>query len=75
MKLPSKITSYEESVLSKFVPILTVLQNVDIGIFPLYEITAKYFCNVEEFIDTLDCLFALQKIIYDAEQEVLHYVV
>ena len=75
MKLPSKITSYEESVLSKFAPILVVLQNVDIEIFPLYEITEKYFCNVEEFIDTLDCLFALQKIIYDAEQGVLHYVV
>ena len=75
MKLPSKITSYKESVFSKFVPILFVLQEADTGILPLYEATQKYFCNVEEFIDTLDCMFALQKITYDLEREVLRYVV
>ncbi len=75
MKLPSKITSYKESVLSKFSPILDVLQNGDIGVFSLYETTEKFFYNIEEFIDTLDCLFALHKIIYDAERGVLHYVV
>lgn len=75
MKLPSKITSYKESVLSKFPPILAVLQNTDIGVFELYEATAKYFVGIEEFLDTLDCLFALKKITYSLEQEVLHYVV
>ena len=39
MKLPSKITTYNESVLSKFAPILSVLQNADTGIFDLYEAT------------------------------------
>lgn len=74
MRLPGKIISYRESALSKFPPILAVLQHSDIGIFALYEATEKYFTNVEEFMDTLDCLFALHKIIYNTDREVLHYV-
>lgn len=74
MRLPSKITSYSESVISKFPPILLVLENSDIGIVALYEATMKNFSNVEEFLDTLDCLFALRKIRYDADREVICYV-
>ena len=74
MKLPIKITSYSESVISKFPPILLVLENSDIGIVALYEATMKNFSNVEEFLDTLDCLFALRKIRYDADREVICYV-
>ena len=74
MRLPSKITSYSERVISKFPPILLVLENSDIGIVALYEATMKNFSNVEEFLDTLDCLFALRKIRYDADREVICYV-
>ncbi len=74
MKLPSKVTSYKESVLSRFSPILNVLQKADTKVVPLFEATEKYFCNIEKFIDTLDCLFALHKIIYDAERGLIHYV-
>lgn len=74
MKLPSKITSYKESVLSKIPSVLTVLQNTDIGVFALYEATSRNFSGTEEFMDTLDCLFALNKVTYDLEREVLHYV-
>lgn len=75
MKLPSKITSYGESTLSKLPPVLSALQNADIGVFALYTSTADSFINIEEFLDALDCLFALHKIQYDAECEVLCYVV
>ena len=75
MKLPSKITSYGESVISKFPPILSVLRDTDMGVFSLYEATLKHFSSIEEFIDTLDCLFALQRVRYDADREVLCYVV
>nr|DAR98155.1 MAG TPA: hypothetical protein [Caudoviricetes sp.] len=75
MRLPSKITSYRESVISKFSPVLSVLQESDIEIFALYKTTMKYFSSIEEFMDTLDCLFALQKIRYDEEREVLCYVI
>ena len=74
MRLPSKITSYGESVISKFPPVLSALQNADTGVFALYEATIKYFSSIEEFIDTLDCLFALQRVRYDEEREVLCYV-
>ena len=75
MRLPSKITSYRESVISKFSPVLSALQESDIEIFALYKTTMKYFNSIEEFMDTLDCLFALQKIRYDEEREVLCYVI
>ena len=74
MKLPSKITSYGESVISKFPPVLSVLQDSDTGVFALYEATMKHFSGIEEFMDTLDCLFALQRVRYDEEREVLCYV-
>lgn len=74
MRLPSKITSYSESVISKFPPVLSVLQDADTGVFALYEATMKYFGSIEEFMDTLDCLFALQRVRYDADREVLCYV-
>ena len=74
MRLPSKITSYGESVISKFSPVLLVLQDADTGVFALYEATMKYFSGIEEFMDTLDCLFALQRVRYDNEREVLCYV-
>ena len=75
MRLPSKITSYRESVISKFSPVLSVLKESDIEIFALYKTTMKYFSSIEEFMDILDCLFALQKIKYDEEREVLCYVI
>ena len=75
MRLPSKITSYRESVISKFSPVLSVLKESDIEIFALYKTTMKYFSSIEEFMDTLECLFALQKIKYDEEREVLCYVI
>lgn len=74
MRLPSKITSYRESVISKFPPILSVLQNSDMGVLALYESTMKYFSGIEDYLDTLDCLFALRRVRYDAEREVLCYV-
>ena len=52
MRLPSKITSYNESVISKFPPVLTVLQNADTGILALYKATMKHFGSIEEFLDT-----------------------
>lgn len=74
MRLPSKITSYGESVISKFPPVLSALQEADMGVLALYEATMTHFNSIEEFMDTLDCLFALQRIRYDAEHEVLCYV-
>lgn len=74
MKLPSKITSYKESVLSKFTPILNILENEDVAVLPLYSVTKNQFTDIEEYMDTLDCLFALGKIVLKEERGVIHYV-
>ena len=74
MRLPSKITSYSESVISKFPAVLSVLQDADTGVLALYEAATKHFSSIEELMDTLDCLFGLERIRDDAEREVLCYV-
>lgn len=50
MRLPSKITSYGESVISKFPPVLSVLQDADTGVLALYAATTKHFSSIEEFM-------------------------
>lgn len=74
MKLPNKIYSYSESTMSKFIPIIGQLENRDESVTSLYQKIKKNFNDIEDYIDTLDCLFALNKIIL-SEKEELHYVV
>jgi hypothetical protein len=74
MKLPSKIICYDESVLSKLTPVLNILADGDITLLALYNQTKKIYINFEEYLDVLDCLFALKKIKYLSNEGVLHYV-
>ena len=74
MRLPNKVTSYQESILSKLIVLLDALCNSDISLTELYSVTPKYFSVMSEFIDALDVLFALNKLEYNEELEVLHYV-
>lgn len=74
MKLPSKITSYSDSVLSKLQFLLGVLDQNDIGISSLYKQTQIYFSGIGEYLDALDCLYALGKIELDEERGTIHYV-
>lgn len=75
MKLPNKITSYKESVIGKFYPVLSLLASQDTSLYLLYKETKDSFATTVELIDVLDCLFALGAIeIIDKEgSEVLHY--
>ncbi|MBQ6996416.1 MAG: hypothetical protein IJN64_18315 [Lachnospiraceae bacterium] len=74
MRLPNKVTSYQESVLSKLIVLLDVLCTKDISIIGLYSDTKQCFSDISEFIDTVDVLFALNKIEYNENLGVLHYV-
>ena len=74
MKFPNKVTSYKDSVLSKLIPILDLLVLKNMQVFQLYYETKKYYNTYSDFIDALDCLFALGKIEYLVKEEVLHYV-
>ena len=74
MKLPNKVTSYEESILSKLTPMLNLLSQKNMQIYELYVETRKQYSSYSDFVDALDCLFALRKIEYLDNEEVLHYV-
>lgn len=74
MRLQNKVTSYQESILSKLVVLLDVLCNGDVSLIELYSGTQQHFSDISEFIDAIDVLFALNKLEYDQELEVLHYV-
>ena len=74
MRLPNKVTSYQESILSKLIVLLDALCNRDISLTELYSVTQQNFSDMSEFIDALDVLFALNKLEYNEEVEVLHYV-
>ena len=74
MKLPNKVISYQESVLSKLTVLLDILSVRDSSLIELYFNTKQYFSDTSEFIDTVDCLFALNKLKYNEDSGVLHYV-
>ena len=74
MLLPSKITNYKKSIISKFVPVLEVLSKKDKSPMALYKSTRSHFSSVDEFVETLDCLYALGRIELDKEYGVIHYV-
>lgn len=71
MKFPNKINSFKESVVANFVPILKLLKIRDYDVISLYHEFEKKL-SPSEFINTLDCLFALKKI--KLENGVIHYV-
>ena len=75
MKLPNKIISYKESVLSRFTLVLSVLSDNPMNVYDLFELTKDSFTDVEEFMDTLECLYALKKVTFDDESGVLFYAV
>lgn len=74
MRLPNKVISYNESIISKFSIILNLLKSKDYKVMELYE-KIKADLDIECFIETLDCLFALGKIEIDYKARRIHYVV
>ena len=73
MLLPSKITNYNKSGSSKCVPVLKELTKKDKRPLALYKSTKSHFSSVNEFVETLDCLYDLGKIDIDEEYGVIHY--
>lgn len=72
MKFPSKVTSYKESSLALFPVILKYLEKKDMTPAELYKKTKGKIQGIQEFLEILDCLYALNKI--ELERGVLHYV-
>lgn len=74
MRLPNKVISYNDSIISKFPIILNILKDRDCSVIELYE-QIKMACDIEGYIDALDSLFALGKIEIDENTRRLHYVI
>lgn len=74
MLLPNKLCSYNESVLSKLPDTLRVLEKGPISVLALYNTVSRHVSGIVEYMDVLDCLYALQKVEYDDKKGVLMYV-
>ena len=74
MRLPNKVTSYTNSVISLFPDILEALAQQDMSPKELFELTSTRKKDMADFLSALDCLFALGKIELVEEGRVLHYV-
>lgn len=74
MRLPSKVTNYKKSILSKFPLVLQKLEEKEKSPLDLYRSITNKFDGITEFIDVVDCLFALGKISFTEDGERLTYV-
>lgn len=69
MKLPSKIFTYKESILSKLAPILKYLEERSCRPDTIYKANKKIFKNINDFADCLTVLFVLGKIKFNPKSE------
>ncbi len=76
MNFPSKVTPYNKSVLYTLPKIARQLSQCDLTPLRLYRaIKSKenFKGNIVDFMDALDCLYAMKRVIL-IEGVVLHYV-
>lgn len=62
MLLPSKVTNYQESSLAKFPLVLEIIQECPKTPIELFQKVKKKITGISEFIEIMDCLYALHKI-------------
>ena len=74
MKFPNKVIPYQESILAKFPILLVHLEQQDMKPVDLYKKVKSKVSDVGEFLEILDCLYALRKIELNREGSALHYV-
>ena len=73
MRFPSKVTAFNDSILAKFPLVLNELKQCDYKPEDLYLKIKKKLSSIKEFMEIVDCLYALNKIEL-IDEEVLHYV-
>ena len=74
MIYPNKNIRFEESIIYKMISILELQEKLSINIHELYNQTKAKFKNTDEFIISLDVLYALDMINVDFETENIEYV-
>jgi len=74
MIYPNKNIRFEESIIYKMISVLEQQEQQTINIHDLYNETKTKFKNTDEFIISLDVLYALDMINVDFENENIEYV-
>lgn len=74
MIYPNKNIRFEESIIYKMIAVLEQRNMSTINIHELYNETKSKFKNTDEFIISLDVLYALDMINVDFENENIEYV-
>lgn len=74
MRFPSKLTPYQDSILAKYPVVLNCLVEQNMKPGDLYKKVKSKVLDIGEFLEILDCLFALGKVEFDKERGALHYV-
>lgn len=74
MILPNKLISFQDCILAKTVYILEKISDSDFSVIGLYEQVETHFEDLNEYMLALDVLYALGKIKYNEELQVIQYV-
>ena len=74
MRILNKFYPYEESVMSKFPFVIDQVKQRPISVVDLYKLAKENGIEVSELIEVLDCLYVLNKVVYDEERRKLIYV-
>ena len=74
MKLLNKVITYKESILAKFPIILSIVKDQEIAVDLLYKKVKSKVDDIGEFMEIMDCLYALGKIELDVKKGVIRYV-
>jgi predicted transcriptional regulator with HTH domain len=74
MRLPSKVTPYDASTLSKFPLVLNLLRTADLAPAELFNKTRGKLDGIGEFYEILDSLYALGVVELIMPKGVVHYV-
>lgn len=70
MQIPNKLFSYEESTLSILPTLLNLMQGGPTSVLQLYEKAKKMKIKSVDFINALDCLYALNAVEINDSEEV-----
>ena len=74
MRLPSKVTSYNESILPIVLILAKKLRGGDMTVLSLFRESKSVIRDVADYFVALEVLFALNKVLLTNKQGGLHYV-
>ncbi len=74
LRIPNKFYSYEESIFPVLILLVDILKEEPLSVSDAYKTAKAVGVSATEVIEALDCLYVLNRVIYDDERRVLTYV-